>query len=138
MNIGSTTTLKAVAIAPGFSNSGISTGIYTIETPTDPPAETPTFSPVAGSYESTQSVTISSATVGASIYYTADGSTPDATDTLYSAPISVSSTQTIKAIAIADGYSNSAIGSATYTITAPGGGTATATSATAGTVNIAP
>ena len=41
-----------------------------------PTAATPTFSPVAGTYSSTQSVTISTATGGAVLCYTVDGSTP--------------------------------------------------------------
>lgn len=81
-------------------------------------AATPTFSPAAGTYTSAQSVTISCTTEGASIYYTTDGTDPNNTGngTLYSTPISVTSTTTIKAIAYASGYDPSAIASATYTI----------------------
>jgi|GEM_PF-2085993 len=82
------------------------------------PAATPTFSPAAGTYTSAQSVTISCATSGASIYYTTDGSDPDNTKTPYTGAISVSSTTTIKARAYASGYDPSAIASATYTINA--------------------
>ena len=53
----------------------------------------PTFSPAAGTYTSAQTVTISTTTSGASIRYTTDGSTPSETaGTLYSGPITVSST----------------------------------------------
>jgi hypothetical protein len=81
------------------------------------PVATPTFSPVAGDYSSTQSVTISCATTGAAIRYTTDGSTPDGSSTLYSGAISVSVTTTVKAIGILSGYANSAVGSAAYTFT---------------------
>lgn len=81
-----------------------------------PVAATPTFSPVAGTYMSEQSVTISCETANAAIYYTLDGSDPTENSTLYSAPITVSETTTIKAIAIASGYDNSTIAEATYTI----------------------
>ena len=81
-----------------------------------PVAATPTFSPVAGTYMMEQNVTISCETTGASIYYTLDGSEPTENSTLYSAPITVSETTTIKAIAVASGYDNSAIAEATYTI----------------------
>jgi len=81
-------------------------------------AATPAFSPVGGSYSTAQSVTISDATSGAVIHYTTDGSTPTASSATYSSPISVSSTKTIKAIATANGFSNSPVASATYTFPA--------------------
>lgn len=66
-------------------------------------------------FVTTTSVTMTCATLGAKIYYTDDGSTPDATKTLYSGAVTLSATKTIKAIAILSGYSNSAVASATYT-----------------------
>ena len=56
------------------------------------PAATPTFSPAAGSYASAQSVTISTATGGATIYYTLDGSTPTTSSAVYSGAITVNVT----------------------------------------------
>jgi len=62
-------------------------------------------------------VTISTSTTGDSIRYTTDGSTPSSTvGTLYSGPILVSSSKTIKAIGYMTGSTNSAVGSASYTI----------------------
>lgn len=81
------------------------------------PAATPTFSPPAGSYASAQTVSISSATGGATIFYTTDGSTPTTASTVYSGPIAVNASQTVKAIATASGFIQSAVGSAVYTIT---------------------
>lgn len=90
---------------------------------------TPTFSPAGGTYGSTQSVTISTATSGATICYRTDGTDPaattagtcDAGSTAYSGPVNVSSTTTIKAIGTKSGMTNSSVVSATYTIdtTAP-------------------
>jgi hypothetical protein len=78
---------------------------------------TPAFSPVAGTYTSAQTVTISSTTSGASIRYTTDGSTPSATaGNLYSGPLALGSTTTLKAIAYKTGFTNSAVKSGTYTI----------------------
>jgi hypothetical protein len=77
---------------------------------------TPTFSPAAGSYGPAQTVTISTTTSGATIYYTTNGSTPTTGSTLYSAPITVASSETVKALAVESGYNNSAIGSADYII----------------------
>src|SRR6202158_4888131 len=85
-----------------------------VQTPT--PAAAPTFSPAGGSYNSAQTVTISDATPGASIYYTTDGTIPTTSSTAYTAPLTVSASQTINAIATATGYTTSALGSATYTI----------------------
>ena len=79
-------------------------------------AATPTFSPVGGTYGSSQSVTISTATSGATIYYTTNGSTPTTSSSVYSGAISVSSTETIKAIAVKSGYTSSEVATATYTI----------------------
>jgi hypothetical protein len=85
-----------------------------------PQAATPTFSPVAGTYASTQTVSITCTTPSSSIYFTTDGSTPTfpitGTTTLYTGPLTVSATETIKAIGVASGFTNSAVGSATYTI----------------------
>jgi hypothetical protein len=82
-----------------------------------PQVAAPTFSPGGGTYSSAQTVTISSATSGASIRYTTDGSTPTSTTgTLYSGPVSVSSTTTLKAIAFESGMTDSTVSSATYTI----------------------
>ena len=80
-----------------------------------PTAQTPTFSPAGGYCITTQSVTIECATEGASIHYTTDGSTPTENSPVYSEPITISSTTTLKAIAIASGYQNSSEAEATYT-----------------------
>jgi chitinase len=77
---------------------------------------TPIFSPLGGTYTAAQNVTISCATAGATIRYTTDGSTPTLSSAQYTGAISVTSTKTIKAIAMAAGKNNSAIASATYTI----------------------
>ncbi|WP_290061008.1 chitobiase/beta-hexosaminidase C-terminal domain-containing protein [Amycolatopsis solani] len=76
----------------------------------------PTFSPPGGTYSSAQTVTISSATSGATIRYTVDGSTPTASSTLYSGPISVPNSRTVNAIALKSGSTTSPVSSASYTI----------------------
>lgn len=76
----------------------------------------PTFSPEEGSYISAQSVSISCDTEGATIYYTTDGSDPTTSSSVYSSPIEVASTTTIKAIAVKEGLSDSAIAEAEYNI----------------------
>jgi hypothetical protein len=80
-------------------------------------ASTPTFSPVAGKYTSSQAVSISDATSDATVYYTTNGTAPTTSSTRYTGPITVSSTETLKAIAVVAGEANSAVASATYTMT---------------------
>ena len=77
---------------------------------------TPVADPAAGTFTGTTNVKLATSTAGATIYYTVDGSTPTADSTAYtSAGIDLSATTTIKAIAIKDGYYNSAVFSGTYT-----------------------
>jgi len=82
---------------------------------------TPTFAPAGGSYSTAQTVSIATATSGATIRYTLDGSTPTATSPAYTGPIAVSSSRTVRAIALKSGMSDSAVGSAAYVITAQPG-----------------
>ncbi|MEC3981462.1 chitobiase/beta-hexosaminidase C-terminal domain-containing protein [Amycolatopsis sp. H20-H5] len=76
----------------------------------------PTFTPPGGTYATTQSVTLASATSGSSIRYTVDGSTPTASSTPYTGPITVSATTTLNAIGVQAGVASSAVSSASYTI----------------------
>lgn len=89
---------------------------FTWNTSTAPTAAAPTFDPVGGTYIGAQDITISSATEGAIIYYTIDGSTPTTSSTKYTEPITISANKTLKAIATKSGMNNSAVISADYTI----------------------
>jgi hypothetical protein len=119
--VSSTTTVNAIATATGYANSPVSSATYTISIPL-PPAATPGFVPPASPYSGPQSVTLTDSTPGAAIYYTLNGSTPTTSSTLYTGAFTVSSTTTVNAIAVAKGYSQSAMGTATYTISTPGTG----------------
>ena len=77
---------------------------------------TPTFSPAAGTYYEAQNVTINSTTTDATIYYTLDGTDPTTSSAVYSSPIAISETTTVKAMGAKAGMNNSSIASATYTI----------------------
>jgi len=113
VSISANTPLKAIAFEAGLTDSAVKSGTYSIK------AVAPVFSPAAGTYTSAQMVTMTSATSGASINYTTDGSTPSATNgTLYSTPVSIGVTTTLKAIAFEAGLTNSAVKSGTYTIKA--------------------
>ena len=87
-------------------------------------AAAPSLSPGTGTYTAAQSVTITDATASAVIYYTTDGSPPTTASTPYSGAINVAASTTINALAVASGLANSAVSSATYTISSgtPAGG----------------
>lgn len=77
----------------------------------------PRFAPPAGTYPSAQSVTLTSTTPGASMRYTMNGSIPTATaGTLYSGPITVGASTTLKAVAYRSGLADSFVSTAPYTI----------------------
>ena len=83
----------------------------------------PVFKPDgATSFRGTQMVEIYCATPGASIYYTTDGTTPTSTGTIYSGAISLTSTTTIKAIAVKADMNDSAVAEATFTRRSSSGG----------------
>ena len=119
ITVTSSETINAIANASGYTQSSVASETYNLQTPTQ--AVAPTFSPLPGTYSSTQSVTLSSTATGAAIYYTTNGSTPTSSSTRYTGPISVSSTETIEAITVATGYTNSSVSSGVFTINASGG-----------------
>jgi hypothetical protein len=114
ISIGTTTTIKAIAVVSGYFNSNASSGTYTITAA--PLAATPAFSPAGGTYGSAQNVIISDTTTGAAIYYTTNGTMPTTSSSLYSGPVTVSASETLEAIAVAPGYTNSNANSASYVI----------------------
>jgi probable HAF family extracellular repeat protein len=76
----------------------------------------PTFLPKPGKYVGSVTVTLNHTSSQASIYYTTDGSTPTVNSTPYTAPIDVTATTTIKAIAVVPSYPQSAVATGKYTI----------------------
>lgn len=117
ISLNSSATLKAIATATGYLGSTVASATYTITIPT--PAAMPVFTPNGGAFNVSGplSVTITDSTPGAVIYYTTDGSAPTTSSAKYAGAISLTSTATIKAIATASGYLDSAAASATYAIT---------------------
>jgi hypothetical protein len=104
----------------------------------------PVLSPPPGTYASAQSVALTTSTAGATIRYTTDGSNPtDSNGTLYSGPVPIGGTTTLKAIAYKAGMINSAVTSGIYTINSTpsfaltvNGGSGSGSYAVGATVNV--
>ena len=110
---GNVTTLKAIAVRSGYANSSVGTaGAYNFK------CATPTANVNGGTYTTHQHITLSTATTGATIRYTTDGSAPTSSSTAYSGTINVTSTTRIRAKAFKNNYSDSNEFDQTYTINA--------------------
>lgn len=116
--INETTTLKAIAIKSGMTDSDILTEYYIIT----PPGQVvqPTASPGGGNFTTTQTVTLSTITEGAFIFFTIDESEPTTASERYTSPITIEHTTTIKAMAIKTGMHKSDVITEHYIITLPG------------------
>jgi len=99
-------------VLAGHANSSVATAAYTISAALAEPA----FSKAAGTYTTAQSVTLTDATAGTTIYYTVNGTTPTTASTKYTAAITVSKTEKVEAIAVLAGHTNSGVASISYTI----------------------
>ncbi|HYU45001.1 MAG TPA: chitobiase/beta-hexosaminidase C-terminal domain-containing protein, partial [Terriglobales bacterium] len=111
--VNTTTTIKAIAAGNGFGVGPVASATYTFV------AAAPSFTPGAyATFSSPVSLKLTDVSPGVSIYYTRDGSTPTASSTLYTGPIALNGTTTLKAIAVGNGYGASVVTSATYTFVA--------------------
>lgn len=107
-----TTTLKAIAYNGTNLDSAVTTGIYTVSSSNQVSA--PVVSPIGGNFVFPQTVSLSTSTAGATIYFTLDGSTPNSQSTVYTDPLSVRSTTTLKAVALKTGMTTSMITETTF------------------------
>lgn len=131
--VNSSETLRAIAYKSGSTSSAVVDATYTIG---GGKVSTPMFSPAAGPFYASTPVTITSATAGATIRYTTDGSTPTSTHgTLYSGPVTMqqpvntdftapsisnaSGVTMLKAIAYKSGAQDSGIFTGNYIIIVP-------------------
>lgn len=115
-------------LVPGTTNSTRVTlddvQVYGMVSAT-PTVVTPTIEVSAGvakstnTYFNTAEVTLNTATEGASIYYTVNGDAPTTSSTLYATPFSVTTTTTIKALAVKAEMDDSNVTEKTITIVAP-------------------
>jgi YD repeat-containing protein len=116
ISIASTTTLKFFAKDKAGNNEVVKTETYTIDTA----APVTTASPAGGVYNTTQSVSLSCTDATGSgcdkIYYTKDGKTPTTASPVYSTPISIASTTTLKFFAKDKAGNSEVVKTETYTI----------------------
>lgn len=108
--------VPTIANGKVYVGSRTTLDVYGLSTPA------PAISPATGTYAVSQPVTISDASPNAVIYYTTDGSNPTTSSPVYSEPISVTITTTVKAMAVAPGYRASDVTMAVFTILSTQGG----------------
>lgn len=109
-----TGSLELYFTVPGLKSP---TAIKFVEDSTNPSKVQPvTASPAAGAVAAGTTVTLTTATPGAKIFYTTDGSNPTETSTEYTGPITIDKSLTIKAIATANGLENSDVQTFVYTV----------------------
>lgn len=108
-----TSTIKAIAVKPNYQNSNVSTLEVTITAPT---VETPIFTPGTGTYADSVTFTLACATDNSEIRYTMDGTEPTETSTLYTAPVTLTATTTVKAKAFKTTWLASETATSVYTV----------------------
>ncbi|HAT10978.1 MAG TPA: hypothetical protein DCS97_10380 [Planctomycetes bacterium] len=113
LQLTSTATVRVIATRDGWANSAVVRATYTLRN------ATPVPSLPAGTYTGAQLVTLTSASPGAEIRYSLDGTTPTAASLLASGPLLIEGNKTLRAIAIQPGWSNSATLRATYALRVP-------------------
>lgn len=118
ITVSATSTVKAIGYDGILNDSQVSSATYTITDAAAPP----TTVPLAGSFSTDQYVTLLGS-ANSTIRYTTDGSTPNGSSTIYTTPIHVIHTTTIKAIAIKAGLSNSSVTTALFDISLEVGNT---------------
>lgn len=112
LQLSTTTQLKAIGFRAGWTNSSTRTATYTMDFGG---LAAPQISPGAGSYTTSAVVTITSIS-GATIRYTTNGSNPSSFSPLYTSPLTISTSQTLKAVAFHPDYATSPVATAAYTI----------------------
>jgi len=110
--LSSSATVMARAFRSGMVNSDVATATYQIKLP----VATPILSPGSTSFTSIVTVTMLCATSGVTIRYTTNGADPTSSSAIYTAPIKLLKTMTLKARAFKSGMTDSAVASATYTV----------------------
>ena len=116
-------TVKAIAVKEGLRDSDVASATYQITAPGVEIVVDPVFSPESGESFVTLdpvTITITTETEDAQIYYTKDGTEPSADNgTLYVDGVEITESCTIKAIAVKEGMTSSRVVSASYEVSEP-------------------
>ncbi len=111
LTVDSTTVIKAIAYREGWQPSQVATALYTLK------VAKPEISLAGGTYHESQEVSISCSTAGASIRYTTDGSIPTKEHgEVYSTPITINRSTTLRAIAYKEALESSEVAEAVYNL----------------------
>lgn len=110
------TEIKAVAIKTGWLNSAIASSTFNIVIETE--VADPQITPAGGIFVDPITVNVGTTTVGATLHYTLDGSLPDTGSNIYTAPIVVANTLTLKVFGRKSGLDDSNVVSANFIIQA--------------------
>jgi hypothetical protein len=106
-------TIRAIAYAaPAHTASPVSAAEFVVHLPLAEPG----ISLASGTYSTIQMVTLKDQSPGAVLHYTLDGTTPTASSPTYPGPMYVVKTETLRVIALENGYPSSPVASASYTI----------------------
>lgn len=117
ITVDATTTLRAIAVMAGYSNSAVASITYTIDLPK---IDTLTFVTPSGYYTGSHTVYITSPVIGATIHYTIDGSDPTTSSLECTGRgIYLTRSATIKAAAFKTGYKQSDVSTKIYYIRCP-------------------
>lgn len=101
-----------------FSSPGLkSVTAYTFSNEESKIVQTVTASADSGEIEKGKTITLTTATEGAKIFYTLDGSTPSENSILYQDPIIINENSSLKAIALKEEFKPSPIATFMFTIT---------------------
>ena len=118
-SLSASATLKVRAFKAGLTDSAVATATFTITIPAT--VATPTISPNGGAFTDSTTITLTTATAGATIRYTTDGSDPVAASAAYIAPFVLTFSSTFKARAFKAGMTDSAVASASFAIVSSAG-----------------
>ena len=108
LDIDVSTLIKAKAFKTNWNSSSTVSANFVLK------AVTPAFNPPQGTYSGPQTVSITTTTAGAQIYYTTDSTNPTTSSELYTGPLNLSLNTNIRAKAFKTGWTESNLANAEY------------------------